>query len=131
MDPESRLTLTWSKQKTWNLHLSGLNDCGLSGTIRLGVFDGNVDVADLLSSGLAWSKGGRQAYIQLLANQLRTNVGPRFREATPDQRILLLKRLSEDPQGGQALEKLGALFPSEAKDINQAHRRWRSRFPAE
>ena len=59
----------------------------------------------------------------LLKIQLREEAEERYQKADIPGRILLLKRLSEDPQAEEALARLEERFPLDKEAIRQARSR--------
>lgn len=119
-DPESLLAFRDTPQGEWVVRYSGLNDCGIEGEAVLSAHRDRVDVSRLYVGGTPWNQGGRQHVDSLLKIQLREEAVERYQAAGSAERILLLKRLSEDPEATEALASLAEKFPLDRDAIEQA-----------
>ena len=118
-DPEALLGFRTSRPGAWVVRYSGLNDCGLSGEVVLQANRDHVETSKLLVDGVAWATGGRETVKTLLRLQLRDEALERYRTAEPAERILILKRLGEDPGAEATLKLLLEQNPLDAVDIER------------
>ena len=118
-DPEALLGFRTSRPGAWVVRYSGLNDCGLSGEVVLQANRDHVETSRLLVDGVAWATGGRETVKTLLRLQLRDEALERYRTAEPAERILILKRLGEDPGAEATLKLLLEQNPLDAADIER------------
>lgn len=122
-DPEALVAFRTTTLGEWVVRYSGLNDCGIKGEAVLRAHKDSVDVSRLTVGGKLWHEGGREALSLLLKIQLREEAEERYLKADIPGRILLLKRLSEDPQAEEALARLEERFPLDKEAIRQARSR--------
>lgn len=127
-DPESILVWIDSAPAQWIVHYSGLNPCSLSGPVILDTHRDRVDVSQLRASGSLWSAEGRSRTLTLLRIQDRSEAITRYAAGDAASRILLLKKLAEDPDGRIPLQELLHRHPEGKVDLEQAILRHDSLF---
>ncbi len=81
----------------WVLRFSGQNPCHLSGDLRLPIQGQRVDASGLSVDGTPWTEGGAQLAQERRLTWHRLLVRERWNELTPEDKILSIKALSEDP----------------------------------
>jgi hypothetical protein len=106
----------------WNLGFSGQGRCGLQGGLGLDALGSRVDVADLRVEERTWSQGGRERAEAWLLAENRARATEIWPTLPPDERILLLKALAEDPdpEAESVLRSLERLDPPSSSDIARA-----------
>ena len=92
-----RLLVIQGKDVAWQLVLSGINRCSLGGRVSANAGSDVVRRGHLTVDGVPWDQGGRQRALSILRERERASVLSDWGSLQTMDRILLLKRLGEDP----------------------------------
>ncbi len=92
-----RLLVIQGKDVAWRLVLSGINRCSLGGRVSVDAGSDLAHTGRLTVDGVAWDQGGRQRAVSILRERERASVLADWESLQTMDRILLLKRLGEDP----------------------------------
>jgi hypothetical protein len=106
----------------WRLVLSGINRCSLGGRVSVNAASDVVRTGQLTVDGVAWDQGGRQRALSILREHERASVLTDWESLQTMDRILLLKRLGEDPdpRAESVLLALRARSDGHESDIDAA-----------
>lgn len=127
-DPGAFRKLVWSEEPYWRVDLSGMNRCSLEGWIELELRRNSVPRADLRVDGLPLREGGAEKAREILDAALRAEATRLWPTLDLEAQLLVLKRLSEMPEGKTPLEALLAESDAPQPPIELALRRWQERF---
>jgi len=107
---------------SWQLTFSGINRCSLGGRVSVHAIDDAVEAGLLTVDGIPWSQGGRQRALSILREQERATVLTDWATLQALDRILVLKRLGEDPdpRAETVLLALRARMDGHEDDIDAA-----------
>ena len=92
-----RLLVIQGKDVAWRMVLSGINRCSLGGRVSVDAVSDRVHTGHLTVDGVAWDQGGQQRAVSILRERERASVLADWESLQTMDRILLLKRLGEDP----------------------------------
>ncbi|MCB9745936.1 MAG: hypothetical protein H6740_25400 [Alphaproteobacteria bacterium] len=127
-DPGGFRKLVWAEEPYWQLDLSGMNRCSLEGRLELELRRDSVPRAELRVDGLPWRAGGVEKAQEILDASLRAEAAAAWPSLPLEQRLLVLKRLSEDPAGEAVLIEISENPGENGPEAEAALGRWRERF---